>query len=148
METTVTKTKNEEIGGRLRRLRGKRGLSMRVAYLIRETYGVKIDPSYLSRIERGRVELPLRTLMAFADYYDVSPAWLLDGDPAAGVPAGLEYIYSSPELVNGLNELRDTVGEDQAKQYMKTLLEHIVNIVGEPVLEANQLMPRVEAQAG
>ena len=70
----------KEIGKRLRVLRRKRGLSMRLALDVRNEDGIKLDPSYLSRMERGRVEIPLRTLLALADFFQVSPGWLIEGE--------------------------------------------------------------------
>ena len=61
-----------KIGARLREKRQEKGLSMAVARLIRAEYGVKLDPSYLSRIERGKNEIPLRTLCALADFYQTT----------------------------------------------------------------------------
>lgn len=71
----------ERLGMRLRALRRARGLTMRIADQVRLRYGVKLDPSYLSRIERGQAALPLRTLFALADYFGVEAgALLLDAD--------------------------------------------------------------------
>ena len=66
------------IGERLRRIREATGKNMTIAHEIRSRYNVKIDPSYLSRMERGKVEIPLRTLYALADYFKVSPGCLID----------------------------------------------------------------------
>lgn len=71
------------LGERLRRLRKARGKSMRAADEVRVRYGVKLDASYLSRAERGRIALPLRTLFALADFYGVEASTLL-AFPAAG----------------------------------------------------------------
>jgi transcriptional regulator with XRE-family HTH domain len=67
------------IGERLRKERLKRGLSMAVAREVRQIYCVKIDSSYLSRIELGKTEIPLRTLFALADYYEVQVSELTTG---------------------------------------------------------------------
>ncbi len=63
----------QRIGKRLRELRIARNYSMNVAVLVRERSGVKIDSSYLSRLERGRAALPFRTLFALLGFYGVSP---------------------------------------------------------------------------
>ena len=68
------------IGERIRKLRFARGDSMKIAFEIRAKYGVKLDPSYLSRIERGKTEIPLRTLYAISDYFDLKPTYLMDGN--------------------------------------------------------------------
>jgi transcriptional regulator with XRE-family HTH domain len=54
------------IGERLRIVRERKGLNMTIALEIRDRYRVAIDPSYMSRMERGKAEIPLRTLVAFA----------------------------------------------------------------------------------
>ncbi len=118
----------EHIGQKIRALRKAQGLSMRVAYKIRNDYEVKIDPSYLSRIERGRVEIPLRTLLALADYYKVSPAWLLDTESEYGETSGTDYVMESPEVVDGLKSLAEMVGEDRAREYVSLFLNHVVNV--------------------
>ena len=74
------------LGNRLRTLRRARGLSLRLADQVRARYDVKLDPSYLSRVERGRAALPLRTLCALADYFAVEPAALLFAEGSPPVP--------------------------------------------------------------
>ncbi len=66
------------LGRRLRALRRSRGLSMRMADEVRLRFGVRLDPSHLSRVERGRTGLPLRTLFALAAYFEVDPARLIE----------------------------------------------------------------------
>lgn len=90
---------------------------MAVARLIRERFGVKLDPSYLSRMERGRAEIPLRTLFALARYYGVAPADLVhleefqDGGP-------LEDVLSQPDLKSELEDLYGLLGKDQLLQLL------------------------------
>src|SRR5690606_14986992 len=55
------------IGNRIRQARLRRGLSLQIAHRIRDRADIKLDPSRLSRIERGQAELRLRTLLALAD---------------------------------------------------------------------------------
>ncbi len=134
----------QEIGGRLRKLRMDRNLSMRVAFRVRSDYGIKIDPSYLSRIERGKVEIPLRTLFALADFYDVSPGWLIDpevnravavqvdGDGESigvSVPPGTEYVLANANLLQDLKTLGTKFGEDTARKYLQDFLSHILSLI-------------------
>ena len=72
------------MGRRLRALRRARGLSMRMADQVRNRYGVRLDPSYLSRVERGRAALPMRTLFALADYFGVEPTALFSAEESPG----------------------------------------------------------------
>ena len=46
---------------------------MAIAATIRENYGVSLDASYLSRMERGKAEIPLRTLYALCLHYEITP---------------------------------------------------------------------------
>jgi transcriptional regulator with XRE-family HTH domain len=115
MEKTATDT--ARVGERLRRLRESRGESMAVARLIRERFGVKLDPSYLSRMERGRAEIPLRTLFALARYYGVAPADLVHLEEFQhGGP--LEDVLSQPDLKSELEELYGILGKDQLLQLL------------------------------
>lgn len=58
---------------KLRRLREARGESMAIAAIVRKKYGVSLDSSYLSRMERGKAEIPLRTLYALCLHYEITP---------------------------------------------------------------------------
>ncbi len=84
---------------------------MSVAKTIRERYGVKLDPSYLSRMERGKAEIPLRTLFALARYYDADPRDLVyledfsDPDPA-------QYLFLQPDVKAVLQSLHERLGKD------------------------------------
>jgi transcriptional regulator with XRE-family HTH domain len=99
------------VGEKLRRIREKRGQSMSVASIVRRQYGVKLDPSYLSRMERGKTEIPLRTLLALADFYDVDPGFLVRGDGGEGSdPAG--HLLFHPDLKQKLDQLLAGLKED------------------------------------
>ncbi len=58
-----------KVAQKLRDVRKRKGLTMKLASKIRRRYGVKINASYLSKMERGEVTIPLRTLFALLDYY-------------------------------------------------------------------------------
>lgn len=106
-----------KVGERLRRLREARGESMSVAREIRERFGVKLDPSYLSRMERGRAEIPLRTLFALARYYGVAPADLVHLEEFQQGGA-VEELFSRPDLKTELEELYASLGRDQLLQLL------------------------------
>ena len=90
---------------------------MAVAKTIRERFGVKLDPSYLSRMERGRAEIPLRTLFALARYYDVAPGDLVYIEECQG-GGPLDEVLSQPDLKSELQELYDEFGRDQLLQLL------------------------------
>lgn len=109
----------QTIGEKLRALRQAKGLSMNIARDIRANYGVKIDSSYLSRIERGKTEIPLRTLFALADYFEVHPCSLLENVSAFKKANNIDFISLDPNLVNVLIELKEKVGEQKAREYLR-----------------------------
>ena len=117
----------KKIGERLRNVRETRGRNMTIAREIRERYGVKIDPSYLSRMERGKAEIPLRTLFALADYYEVEVASLLDPS-TTGDAADIEYILSDPDLVRTLTLLKLELGEPLARHHIKRSIEQLLEL--------------------
>lgn len=99
------------IGEKLREVREKRGETMSVAAVVRNRYGVKLDPSYLSRMERGKAEIPLRTLLALAHYYRVDPAYFIRSDDFPGAePAA--YLLLHPELRQQVQLLCADLGEE------------------------------------
>ena len=99
------------IGGRIRKLRFAKGETMKVAYFIRAEYGVKLDPSYLSRIERGKTEIPLRTLLAISHYYGIKPGALLDGDQEGVTLPKTDCKRCMNNLTRDAGELRKNTGE-------------------------------------
>ena len=117
----------KKIGERLRNVRETRGKNMTIAREIRERYGVKIDPSYLSRMERGKAEIPLRTLFALADYYSVEVASLLDPS-ASGDTADVDYLLTDPDLVKILTHLKLELGENLARHHIKRSIEQLLEL--------------------
>ena len=78
---------------------------------------MKLDPSYLSRMERGRAEIPLRTLFALARYYGVAPGDLVHLEEFQhGGP--LEEVLSQPDVKSELHELFQLLGKDQLLQLL------------------------------
>lgn len=67
---------NEElkkrIGQTLREIREERGLKLAHTANYRHKLGIKIDPSYLSRMETGMVEIPMRTLYPLVKNYGIN----------------------------------------------------------------------------
>ncbi len=126
MITTLEQTV-KKIGERLRNVRETRGKNMTIAREIRERYGVKIDPSYLSRMERGKAEIPLRTLFALADYYEVEVASLLHS-AQTGDATDIEYILSDPDLVRTLTHLKLELGENLARHHIKRSIEQLLEL--------------------
>jgi len=62
----------QQLGGNVQRLRRKRGLTQqRLAEL------AGLDLSYTQRVERGRINVTLGTLVTFADALEVPPSALL-----------------------------------------------------------------------
>jgi transcriptional regulator with XRE-family HTH domain len=90
---------------------------MAMARVIRERFGVKLDPSYLSRMERGRAEIPLRTLFALARYYGVDPRDLvyLEDFEQGGAVAN---VLAQPDIKSELQWLYDQFGEEQLLQLL------------------------------
>jgi len=116
-----------KIGARLRQLRIARGKNMNIANDLRKTYNVKIDPSYLSRMERGKAEPPLRTLIALADYFDIPLSTLF-----AGIDANDEQTahggFNDFELIEMLNHFRTVFGPTQTEKLIKTFLEMVLDL--------------------
>ena len=119
------------IGERIRQIREARGMHMTIAHEIRTKYGVKIDPSYLSRMERGKAEIPLRTLFAIADYFDVHPAHLIDPS-SSGNAAGIDFVFTDPELVENLIRLKNNIGEVNTRYHMKLFAKQVLHLVEAP----------------
>lgn len=103
--------KNEEfwqrVGNQLRVVRESKNLTMSVALEIRDKYKVKLDKSYLSRMERGLTEIPTRTLLAFADYYDISVGQLIDPGLYKIEQRELEILLKNNKFVENFNLLAE-----------------------------------------
>ncbi len=119
------------IGKKIREIRTSRGLNTNVAYEIRQRYQVKIDPSYLSRMERGKAEIPLRTLFALADFYDINPGELLDREWVNSSIKGLERFLNDRELIQGMDEMKNRLGESKARDHLKRFINQTISLLKE-----------------
>lgn len=141
----------QTIGEKLRTLRQARGLSMNIARDIRANYGVKIDSSYLSRIERGKTEIPLRTLFALADYFAVHPCTLLENVSSFKKADNIDFISMDPILVQALVELKTKVGEKKAREYLRdhtnSMLRMMHEIQTEDGLELKAARPEEDTES-
>jgi hypothetical protein len=89
------------VGHLLRQLRTERGQSLRGA-----ARDLGVDPSYLSKVERGQKPLPEALKRAVGDYYDADPDEL---DVASGeFPADIARILA--EHPEAIEELRKRYG--------------------------------------
>jgi transcriptional regulator with XRE-family HTH domain len=74
----------EVVGGRVRRLRNARGLTLaRVAASFHRPDGGHYSPGFLSRLERGWASPPLWVYVALAEQFGVEPGRLLGPDHVA-----------------------------------------------------------------
>jgi transcriptional regulator with XRE-family HTH domain len=89
------------VGDLLRQMRTERGRSLRSA-----ASDLGVDPSYLSKVERGQKPAPTDLQARAADYYDIDSDELSIAD--GQVPADIrEILVSHPEA---LEELRRRYG--------------------------------------
>ena len=118
---------SREIGYRIRQIRLARGKTQQISLEVRKKYGVKLSPNYLSRMERGQTEIPLRTLFALADYLEVHPNHLID--PYSGThPPEIDYLFKDNELLDCIALLKIRIGETGARRILKTLMSEVLNI--------------------
>jgi transcriptional regulator with XRE-family HTH domain len=74
----------EVVGGRVRRLREARGLTLaQVAGSFQRPDGGHYSPGFLSRLERGWASPPLWVYVVLAEHFDVEPGRLLGPDHVA-----------------------------------------------------------------
>lgn len=119
------------IGSRIRATRKERDIKMTIADEVRAAYKVKLNPSYLSKMERGKVAIPLKTLLALADFYQVHPSLWIDPIPD-GAGKELAYLFQNPRLVELLATLRELAGEDEAVDMLATYVEQLNKSLGAP----------------
>lgn len=101
--------------------RENRGLRMSdAAEDLRKRYGLRIDQSYLSRIESGQVDIKLKHLLAIADYLQLDVSSLIASMIA---PSGIEYLSQDPYVYRALVELRDEMGEKDALLTLKRFFQ-------------------------
>ncbi|MEQ8352405.1 MAG: helix-turn-helix transcriptional regulator [Leptospiraceae bacterium] len=101
--------------------RENRGLRMSdAAEDLRKRYGLKIDQSYLSRIESGQVDIKLKHFLALADYLQLDISSLVASLTA---PSGIEYIARDPYVFRSLIRLREELGPEDALQTLNQFFE-------------------------
>ncbi|MEQ9366198.1 MAG: helix-turn-helix transcriptional regulator [Leptospirales bacterium] len=71
---------SQQVGASLRRWRERRGMSLAQTAPLVRAQGVSCDGSYLSRMELGGVNIPMRTLIAICRVLRVSPRYILSKD--------------------------------------------------------------------
>jgi transcriptional regulator with XRE-family HTH domain len=86
------------VGQLLRELRERRGESLRGA-----AKDLGVDPSYLSKVERGSKPLPERLKPRIADYYDADPEELTIAEGLVPVDIA-EILLEHPEVIAELRE--------------------------------------------
>ncbi len=126
------------IGERLRQIREARGLKMTIADQINAKYGVSLDSSYMSRMERGKVNIPMKTLCAFADYYNVPLGHLVDPE-ATGAVAGTEFLFADKQLLGLAMELAHELGDKNAGNIIRNSVEEALKIVDQVTPPRRQL---------
>jgi transcriptional regulator with XRE-family HTH domain len=70
------------LGGRLRRLRRMRSLTLQEVASV-----VEISPSFLSMVERGQADISLSRFTRLADFYRIRPSELMLEEPNQRIPA-------------------------------------------------------------
>jgi transcriptional regulator with XRE-family HTH domain len=119
------------IGERLRQIRISRGKNMNIANEIRSLYGIKIDPSYLSRMERGLAEPPLRTLFALSRYYGVSLNQILNSaDAGSSTDMRDNIAFHDFELQELILKTREIYGADEFERFLKHFLSALLELNG------------------
>ena len=115
------------VAARLRRVRQHRGESTAVAREVRSRYGVKLDPSYLSKMERGEAEIPMRTFFALAEYYEIDPRELikLEAGEARAVP---HTIFANTRLRSELAYLNERLGDELMLEVMDWFLQVVTRL--------------------
>ncbi|GEM_PF-1584155 len=98
--------------------RGLRGSD--AAEDLRSRYGLRIDQSYLSRIESGQVDIKLKHFLAIADYLQLDASALVASLVA---PSGIEYLAQDPYVFKSLIRLREDLGPEGALQTLNQFFE-------------------------
>jgi hypothetical protein len=132
MRSVISENKslNKTIGETLRRIRVSRGHPLTIAHHIRDMYSIKLDPSYLSRMELGKAEVPLRTLTALADYYQISLQEILKhSDPNEKILKGISHIVENDQVHSSLLILIEELGEEKTLNLVKGYLLRIIDLV-------------------
>lgn len=118
------------IGARIRRTRKERDIKMTIADDVRTKYKVKLNPSYLSKMERGKVAIPLKTLLALADYYSVHPSLWIDPVPD-GANKELSFLFDNRKFMDSLIKLRDIAGQEECTEMLSAYVEQMIKTLGQ-----------------
>lgn len=118
------------VGEELRHARRKRGETLSVANVIRLKYDVRLDKTYLSRIERGRLIPPAETLRAIAHYYDIRPGMLMDPTLPPGDEIDADDLLKDSQFLINFQELTRLLGSKQmAIRYLNQYAGLLIGIV-------------------
>ena len=117
-----------KIGERIRKLREAKGRSMSIADDIRAEYAVKLDASYLSRMELGKAQIPLRTIFALADYFKINPALLIDPD-ILGDMAGVDFLAQDETLLKNLIRLKEGLGDEKTRNHLLRFTSQLLEVM-------------------
>lgn len=109
----------KRIGTWLKELRQRKGVSQaQLSDHIATRYGIHLEPSRYSQMERGQEGPPtLKSFLAMVDYFNADLAGLLQGDLSRQI-TGLEFLFQNTELADELLQLRDNWGEAAAAQFL------------------------------
>lgn len=127
----------KQIGDQIRKIRQSRGVSQKdLVSAIRSRFDVRLDTSYYSRMELGRVEIPLRTLVAIADVLSISPGILIDPALRTAEPNEHAAIIDNTEISSALSILYLKLGKDETGRQLRRWLSDMVDFADE--LEKHQ----------
>ncbi len=119
------------MGSRLRNLRAKQGETMAIHEKISKKYNIRLKQSYYSKLERGLVSPPLRTLYALADYFDVNINSLLDPSFLDQGNHSLQVLLQRTELINLMEEFTKLLDVDKAEYYLTSTLRKYIELLKE-----------------
>ena len=119
------------VGARLRYLRKKKGETMAIHKKIAKSYDVSLSQSSYSKIESGKISIPLPTLYALADYFKVDLNYLLDLPTGAESkkPKDLSLLLKEAEFMDLLEELIQEVGLEYASYYLVSGLQSALELL-------------------
>ena len=122
----------KRLGVRLRYLRNKKGDTMAIHKKISKIYKIRMNQSYYSKLERGMVSPPIRTILALANYFEVDLNYLLD-IPISPKYKNLELLFQEPEFLDVLENFCQEMGIKKAKSYLLSTLKANLNLLSTKV---------------
>ena len=96
---------------------------------ISKLYKVPLSQSSYSKIERGEISVPLTTLYALADYFEVDLSYLLDIPNGKKKQNNLNLLLEEVELTDLLEEFTQKLGVGQASNYLISMLESLLDLL-------------------